>query len=97
MRSDHHHFALSTSLHPAESKSRSLSSVAKSIPGGGNCVTAAFLRTMMESMGVRYCPEVSLGVVVKDTVVDLAGVSTYWRVIFLDTSSTTTPVSHGCQ
>ncbi len=48
-------------------------------------------------MGVRYCPEVSLGVVVKDTVVNLTGVSTYWRLIFLDTSSTTTPALHSCQ
>jgi hypothetical protein len=93
MRADHHHFALSTSLRPAESESRYFSSAAKSIPGVGNCATTAFLRPMMESMGVKYRPEVSLGVVVKDTVVDLTGVSAYWRGIFSDRSSTMSPAS----
>ena len=68
MRADHYHFALSTSLRPAESESRYFPSAAKSILGGGNCATTAF-RPMMESMGVKYHPEVSLGVDVKDTVV----------------------------
>ena len=44
---------------------------------------------MMESMGVRYRPEVSLGVVVKDTVVDLTGVSLYWWSIFSDRRTST--------
>ena len=35
---------------------------------------------MMESMGVKYRPEVSLGVVVNDTVVDLTGVSSILAV-----------------
>jgi hypothetical protein len=89
MRSDHHHFALSTSLRPPESDLRSFSST----PGSGNCATTALLRPIMESMGVRYRPEVSLGVVVKDTVVDLTGLGAYWRVIFSDGNSTTTPPS----
>jgi len=50
---------------------------------------------MIESMGVSYRPEVSLGVVVKDAVVDLTGVSSYWRSIFLNrrtlTASKTPP------
>ena len=87
MRADHYHFALSTSLRPAESESCYFPSAAKSIPGGGNCATTAFLLPMMESMGVKYRPEVSLGVVVKDTVVDLTGVSAYWRGKFSDRSS----------
>jgi hypothetical protein len=37
---------------------------------------------MMESMGVQYRPEVSSGVVVKDTVVDLTEVGSYWNSIF---------------
>ena len=77
MRSDHHHFALSTSLRPAKSDSCNLSN-------GDNCTTTAFLRPMMESMGVKYRPEVSLGLVVNDNVVDLTGVSSYWRSVFSD-------------
>jgi len=42
---------------------------------------------MMESMSVKYRPEVSLGVVIKDTIVDLTGVSLYWCGNFLDRSS----------
>jgi hypothetical protein len=77
MRSDHHHFALSTSLRPAKSDSRPLSS-------SDNCTATAFLRPIMESMGVKYRPEVSLGLVVEDNVVDLTGVSSYWRSVFSD-------------
>ena len=91
-RSDHHHFALSTLLRPAQNpKSDSRS---RSLSGGIDCTTTAFLRPMMESMGVKYRPEVSLGVVVNDTVVDLTGVSSHWRSIFLDRStSTVTPTA----
>ena len=43
-------------------------------------------------MGNR--PEVSLGAVVKDTVVDLTGVGSYWRSVFTDRSlSKSTPVA----
>ena len=77
MRSDHHHFALSTSLRPAKSNSRPLFS-------SDNCTATVFLRPMMESMGVKYRPEVSLGLVVEDNVVDLTGVSSYWRSVFSD-------------
>ena len=38
---------------------------------------------------MRYRPELSFGVVVKDTVVDLNGVSLYWRSIFLDSRMST--------
>jgi hypothetical protein len=62
-------------------------------PGGGNCATTAFLRPMMESMGVKYRPEVSLGVVVKDTVVDLTGVSVYWRGKFSDGAQNVTSIN----
>jgi hypothetical protein len=87
MRADHYHFALSSSLRPAESESCYFPSVAKSISGGGNCATAAFLRPIMESMGVKYRPEVSLDVVIKDTVVNLTGVSVSWLGKFSDRSS----------
>jgi len=69
-RANHHHFALSTSLRPATSEKV------------GD--TSAFLRPMMESMGVRYRPEVSLGSVVRDSVSDLTEVGSYWRTIFAD-------------
>lgn len=72
-RASHHHFALSTSLRPASSEKV------------GD--TSAFLRPMMESMGVRYRPEVSLGSVVKDSVSDLTGVGSYWRSIFTNRRS----------
>eukprot|EP00571_Detonula_confervacea_P010339 CAMPEP_0172299482 /NCGR_PEP_ID=MMETSP1058-20130122/1772_1 /TAXON_ID=83371 /ORGANISM="Detonula confervacea, Strain CCMP 353" /LENGTH=1012 /DNA_ID=CAMNT_0013008939 /DNA_START=79 /DNA_END=3117 /DNA_ORIENTATION=+ len=82
-RADHHHFAISTSLRPAASdNARSFNS----IPGSG-CTASAFLRPMMESMGVKYRPEVSLGMVAKDTVVDLTGVGSYWRAVFTDRQS----------
>ena len=42
MQADHYHFALSTSLRPAESESRYFPSAEKSIPGGGNCATMAY-------------------------------------------------------
>lgn len=67
-RSVHHHFALSTGLRPAASD--------------GECVTTSYLRPIMESLGVRYRPEVSVGVVAKDTVVDLTGVGSYWSTVF---------------
>jgi len=82
-RAVHHHFALSTSLRPAASDARSSSFDGSSSSG--------FLRPMMESMGVAYRPEVSLGSVVKDTVVDLTGVGSYWRSIFTDRRSQLTP------
>ena len=77
-RANHHHFALSTSLRPSASDSRSFTAT------GHDCATSAYLRSMMESMGVKYRPEVSLGAVVKDTVVDLTGVGSYWRSVFTD-------------
>jgi len=87
-RADHHHFALSTSLRPAASDARSFTA--------GDNSSSAFLRPMMESMGVGYRPEVSLGAVVKDTVVDLTGVGSYWRSVFTDRSvSKSTPVAAG--
>ena len=93
MRADHYHFALSTSLCPAESESCYFPSAAKSIPGGGNCATTAFLRPMMKSMGVKYRPEVSVGVVIKDTVVDLTGVRVYWHGKFLDGAQHVTSIN----
>lgn len=85
-RSNHHHFALSTSLRPAASDARSFnnSSGINSLPGG--CGVSSFLRPLMESMGVKYRPEVSLGAVVKDCVSDLTGVGSYWRAVFTDRS-----------
>ena len=47
-----------------------------------SCGTSAFLLPIMESMGVKYCPEVSSGVVVRDLVVDLTEVAPYWNFIF---------------
>jgi hypothetical protein len=47
-----------------------------------SCGVNVFLRPMMESMGVKYRPGVSIGVVVKDTVVDLTGVESYWGSVF---------------
>lgn len=70
-RIDHHHFALSTSLRPA---------AADSFTGA----LPTTLQPIMESMGVTYRPEVSLGMVIKDTAVDLSGVGSYWRSIFAD-------------
>lgn len=46
------------------------------------CGTSAFLLPIMESIGVKYCPEVSSGVVVWDLVVDLTEVAPYWNFIF---------------
>ncbi|KAL3771506.1 hypothetical protein ACHAWU_003681 [Discostella pseudostelligera] len=90
-RSDHRHFALSTSLRPADSDSRSFSSGTNAIPGGGgDCVVSSFLRPIMESMGSNYRPEVSSGLVVTDSVVELTEVGSYWRTIFSDRRS-----SHG--
>jgi len=78
-RSSHHHFALSTSLRPAASdRTSSLGDNSSS----GICSTAAYLRPIMEGLGVKYRPEVSLGLVVRDTVVDLTNVGSYWRSVF---------------
>ena len=73
-RSDHHHFALSSALRPSSTDR------AKFSPE--NCGTSEFLRPMMEGMGVKYRPEVSSGVVVKDSVMDLTVVGSYWNSIF---------------
>ncbi len=84
-RSDHRHFALSTSLRPAESDYRSFSSGTNAgLSGGNNCIVSSFLRPMMEGMGSKYRPEVSSGLAVNDTVVDLTEVGSYWRSIFSD-------------
>ncbi|KAL7540696.1 hypothetical protein ACHAWF_006761 [Thalassiosira exigua] len=83
-RADHHHFALSSSLRPSASDARSFDD-ARVHPGG--CGASAFLRPMMEGMGVRYRPDVSSGAVVRDTVADLTGVGSYWRSIFADRSA----------
>jgi hypothetical protein len=73
-RSDHHHFALSSALRPSSSDVKKFSTT--------DCGTSAFLRPIMESMGMKYRPEVSSGVVVKDSVVDLTDVGSYWNSIF---------------
>jgi hypothetical protein len=73
-RCDHHHFSLSTALRPASSDVRKFPS--------NDCGTSAFLRPIMESMGVAYRPGVSSGVVVRDTAVDLTEVGSYWNSIF---------------
>ena len=73
-RSDHHHFALSSALRPSHAD------VSKFSPN--SCGTSAFLRPIMESMGVKYRPEVSSGVVVQDPVVDLTEVAPYWNSLF---------------
>ncbi|KAL9183090.1 hypothetical protein ACHAXT_004877 [Thalassiosira profunda] len=76
-RSAHHHFALSISLRPSASDATRFDA------SGGDQSTSAFLRPMMESMGVKYRPEVSLGAVVKDSVVDATGgVGSYWKSVF---------------
>ncbi|KAL7490255.1 hypothetical protein ACHAW6_015982 [Cyclotella cf. meneghiniana] len=82
-RSDHHHFALSTALRPASSESNTFAAT--------SCCTSAFIRPVMESMGAKYRPEVSVGVVVKDTVVDLTGVGSYWNSIFRRAQHPATP------
>lgn len=74
MRSDHHHFALSSALRPTFSDANGIAA--------NSCGVNVFLRPMMESMGVKYRPGVSIGVVVKDTVVDLTGVESYWGSVF---------------
>ncbi|KAL3794040.1 hypothetical protein HJC23_008928 [Cyclotella cryptica] len=73
-RSDHHHFALSSALRPSSSDTSALSAT--------SCCTSAFIRPMMESMGAKYRPGVTLGVVVKDTVADLTGIGSYWTSVF---------------
>ena len=84
-RSDHRHFALSTALRPSDSDNRSFSS-RKAVNASGDCVSS-FLRPMMESIGSNHRPEVSSGVVVKDSVVELTEVGSYWRSIFSDQRS----------
>ena len=88
-RADHHHFALSTSLRLSAFDARSFGAGINN----GDCATSAFLRPMMESMGVKYRPEVSVGAVVKDSVVDLTGVGSYWRSVFADRSSSPSSTS----
>lgn len=80
-RSDHRHFALSTALRPSDSDYRSFSSGRNTVNADGDCVSS-FLRPMMESIGSNHRPEVSSGVVVKDSVVELTEVGSYWRSIF---------------
>ena len=78
-RTDHHHFALLTSLRPSSTESR------RGAAASGNTgVASAYLRPMMESMGLKYRPEVSSGLVVRDSVAELAGVGTYWGSIFAE-------------
>lgn len=73
-RADHHHFALLSSLRPAASDVCGLASP-----------TTAFLRLMMESMGIGYRPEASVGLVVEDTLLNLTGdIGSYWRCIFAE-------------
>ena len=72
-RSDHHHFALSSALRPSSTDVTKFST--------RDCGTSAFLRPMMEGMGVKYRPEVSSCVVVKDTVMNLTEVGSYWNSI----------------
>lgn len=88
-RTDHHHFALLTSLRPSVTESRRCKSAAGS---GSTCVASAYLRPMMESMGMKYRPEVSSGLVVRDSVARLTGVGSYWGSVFAErkfASSTT--------
>lgn len=80
-RTDHHHFALLTSLRPSFTESRRCRSAAGS---GSTCVPSAYLRPMMESMGMKYRPEVSSGLVVRDSVAQLTGVGSYWGSVFTE-------------
>jgi len=50
---------------------------------------------MMESMGVRCRPEVSLGAVVRDTAADLTGIGSYWRAIFANSSGAASAATGG--
>ena len=80
-RTDHHHFALLTSLRPSATESRRSNSVEGS---GSTGVASAYLRPMMESMGMKYRPEVSSGLVVRDSVAQLTGVGSYWGSVFAE-------------
>lgn len=80
-RADHHHFALLSSLRPSAAESRRCN-LAES--GGCTGVASAYLRPIMESMGMKYRPEVSSGLVVRDTVAQLTGVSSYWGSVFAE-------------
>ncbi|KAL7466250.1 hypothetical protein ACHAXS_006543 [Conticribra weissflogii] len=95
-RSSHHHFALSASLRPAASDR--LSSLID-YSYSGKCASAAYLRPIMEGLGVKYRPEVSLGLVVRDTVVDLTNIGSYWRSVFssqsIPSKSTSTETNNG--
>jgi hypothetical protein len=95
-RTDHHHFALLASLRPSASESRRCSSTTFST-GGSPDVTSAYLRPIMESMGMKYRPEVSSGLVVRDSVEQLTGMSSYWGSVFAERlpSSTADPSTSG--
>jgi len=80
-RTDHHHFALLSSLRPSATESRRSNSVQGS---GSTGVASAYLRPMMESMGMKYRPEVSSGLVVRDSVAQLTGVCSYWGSVFAE-------------
>ena len=69
-RSLHYHFTLSASIRPAD--------VSKHDEFG------TLLRPTMESLGVKYRPEVSMGVVVNDSVVKLTELGAYWPLLFVD-------------
>jgi hypothetical protein len=80
-RTDHHHFALLTSLRPSATESRRCNSAKSS---GSTGIASAYLRPMMESMGMKYRPEVSSGLVVRDSVAQLTGVGSYWGSVFAE-------------
>mmetsp|Transcript_28884 Transcript_28884/g.65766 ORF Transcript_28884/g.65766 Transcript_28884/m.65766 type:complete len:846 (-) Transcript_28884:40-2577(-) len=69
-RSLHYHFTLSASNRPAD--------VCKHDEFG------TLLRPTMESLGVEYRPEVSMGVVANDSVVKLTELGSYWPLLFVD-------------
>jgi hypothetical protein len=95
-RTDHHHFALLASLRPSASESRRYNPTSFS-NGGSPDVTSAYLRPIMESMGMKYRPEVSSGLVVRDSVEQLTGMSSYWGSVFAERipSSTTDASTSG--
>ena len=70
MRSMHYHFTLSASIRPAD--------VCKDDEFGN------LLRPTMESLGVKYRPEVSMGLVANDSVVKLTELGAYWPSLFVD-------------
>ena len=91
-RTDHHHFALLASLRPSASESRRYNSTTFST-GGSPDVTSAYLRPIMESMGMKYRPEVSSGLVVRDSVEQLTGMSSYWGSVFAERLPSTADAS----